>query len=1653
MIPESRPGECGIDLVMAAEISRLQGASIDMDAIAQNAQFLSEKTLREIAKGPLVKFTLTCQETDQVNRVWQSLLQTLSSPSLSPPHSAEAYNAGSAFIDAATNSKCEATKQLALSVELWLSIFDICLTRYEDAKPKHIKQLLGSITTILAKRHQGEPRQVIQLAIIEAIIPSIVLGEPQSCLKGSLVFLEMFIRKGAFLPSEFISSVRSWLEKNPEKWTTVFAEHREALQDQPGSSEMSDELAARIFVLGLLTQTNNRTMAASAGNLISVLIQKMKPETSAQKLSDIWVAPVRRMILQSEESLEDLSNRLLQPLFTIDPSGFRTFLETLPVQSLLRGDMSDESEAEYMLLFAALQVGKKVNLVHEDYILNASKAKINQSDLLLLKSEVIGNFLLHREANIRIAALSLLITAFSTLKPFTVGATKAILRGLPSMHAESDAYTRGEILSLTRRFILRLKGGIVKDEDVISNTESTANKTTTGQVKNESETKEFLMEYIQFLGSDLRLNASYPRHITALKALKLLLDSGLDPRTEAKPQKSEVENVWKVQVEVFDTHLLRLLIDLLMDPFEEVRQTSLSILSLCPREILLNGMDTNAQDYTVAMRLTDAVARAESLASNTSRADHADTVARLYHIIFAAALPGNSGKAATNWWSTKASVVDALLTKLEERLSSTNGLFNSGIREAPLHGYTSGLRLIVLMPNFHTLISDESGSAAWKSVHERIVSICDRIWLEAKPVLCIDSPEGHSDEPTEELNVGPKDVLSYSWRSLRESTLLLHATLVNTSYGPSGDDGLKRADFAKIGGASFTQLAELRHRGAFSNVSQTFATCCQRCSSAKDPSIRELPRSWYQEAKSTIFDSASKLTRRSAGLPALVTGIVASDPGTPFFKEALEELHRISYLPVQYDKERQYLELPQVHAMNCLKDIFTNAKLGPYTEPFIMKALTLSAERLGSPIWALRNSGLMLFRALLTKMCRAIPGAGPGFGGSSGSEPGSRIAFPKYPGLLELLSGLLTTTQGEAAEGTEIITERVFPALELVGDKVPSNDGTDEMLRDLVIAHLSSPVWGVREHAARVYASLLSRTNIPQTLRELVALPSNITENYVHGVAMCVRYALRRYAASTDAFWTSNLDGLLSTLRTVLKALFHVGKSPTVAAELVEILVETLGRAIEGHSEAMVIPFINEMYEAHDLDGILTFVFDASQSGWNLASATRSSALLRRALAWCTTMKLLVSGQTQELLVFFNGVSQFDSDAVRWITERLNEQIVTDERYQKPLADLYTSVVLGDSPPYVRTMAASNLASILEKTMASQFDDVSRLDLPWEAIANEFRPETDIETWNREATDAELRLRGCLLAIRLAFDRESASVSFEKDIHNWTVKLCSALSEETEFTTRFAAVASVGSFARALRPSGAKPRVDPVLLNTYLVLYDMLNDDDEELRDMSASTASWVLSHSFVSPDADVTLAPLNASALLAQFIVASYSDSTLLGQQVLLYLTGQQPRLSASDNKTRLAPVANLLAEYRQESTVLFVEEKQNLFIDEIREAEVWSQGLTHLQQSAFQRTSLQQISIWASEGLTYMASLLKEKDGQDGLMGWVSTPEAFTLGYRVIAIASALTSPDFSGPQGMVDPKEITHSLVLLLTAGRAASVHGDWLSRIQRSLPNIS
>jgi hypothetical protein len=304
------------------------------------------------------------------------LIQTVSTPSLSNQHTAAACNAVSAFLDAAATSKVEKTKQLALSTENWLILFEVFLSRYEDAKPKPLKQLLGSLINLLAKYIHGPKKDDIQKAVTDAIIPSIVLGEPRSRLKASLVCFELAIRKGAISGSDFISLLRKWLGESQQKWVHVFENAQEALSpinSEELSSDPSKELAAKVFVLGLLTQTNSRDLSGACGNVLGALLQKLKSESSEWSVSTIWVAPVRYMMLHIVDNLEAMSTQILQPIFSADPSGFMAFVESLPLKSLLTGDMTDAEDKEYILLFAALQIGKKTNLVHEDCKLNNTK--------------------------------------------------------------------------------------------------------------------------------------------------------------------------------------------------------------------------------------------------------------------------------------------------------------------------------------------------------------------------------------------------------------------------------------------------------------------------------------------------------------------------------------------------------------------------------------------------------------------------------------------------------------------------------------------------------------------------------------------------------------------------------------------------------------------------------------------------------------------------------------------------------------------------------------------------------------------------------------------------------------------------------------------------------------------------------------------------------------------------------------------------------------------------------------------------------------------------------------------------------------------------------------------------------------------------------
>jgi hypothetical protein len=190
-----------------------------------------------------------------------------------------------------------------------------------------------------------------------------------------------------------------------------------------------------------------------------------------------------------------------------------------------------------------------------------------------------------------------------------------------------------------------------------------------------------------------------------------------------------------------------------------------------------------------------------------------------------------------------------------------------------------------------------------------------------------------------------------------------------------------------------------------------------------------------------------------------------------------------------------------------------------------------SDERLIIGSWEIRNCGLMLFRALMARMRRRTTGAKISMGHSATSNDEMKISFQKYPGLVPLVSRLLATTipkpmddpsfETKMSWNLSISTERVFPALELIGSKLSSSSAHDEStLRGLVLAHTKNPVWGIRDHSARVFAALVDLSEILPTVREICNSASlSLSENHIHGSVLCVRYLLERLWAAPIGYW------------------------------------------------------------------------------------------------------------------------------------------------------------------------------------------------------------------------------------------------------------------------------------------------------------------------------------------------------------------------------------------------------------------------------------------------------------------------------------------------------------------------------------------------------
>ena len=164
------------------------------------------------------------------------------------------------------------------------------------------------------------------------------------------------------------------------------------------------------------------------------------------------------------------------------------------------------------------------------------------------------------------------------------------------------------------------------------------------------------------------------------------------------------------------------------------------------------------------------------------------------------------------------------------------------------------------------------------------------------------------------------------------------------------------------------------------------------------------------------------------------------------------------------------------------------------------------------------------------------------------------------------------------------------------------------------------------------------------------------------------------------------------------------------------------------------------------------------------------------------------------------------------------------------------------------------------------------------------------------------------------------------------------------------------------------------------------------------------------------------------------------------------EPQIGEGKSVLRLRPVVDLSFEARTTSTVVFVEERQNLYIDTVSEAEDWAELSCCLDHNAWHSSLTSDLEIWTREGLSHILEILQ--NSIDGALSPTSKPEVFTLYTRVLLAAKVLITRGGLHVSSNGKGKENVYVGLLqkLLDLGRSRLFHSLLLHRIEEILGEI-
>ncbi|XP_026787175.3 thyroid adenoma-associated protein homolog isoform X1 [Pangasianodon hypophthalmus] len=524
-----------------------------------------------------------------------------------------------------------------------------------------------------------------------------------------------------------------------------------------------------------------------------------------------------------------------------------------------------------------------------------------------------------------------------------------------------------------------------------------------------------------------------------------------------------------------------------------------------------------------------------------------------------------------------------LLKSLEQQYLIAKQDMLLAARSSPLHGAVSAVHKCVLdVPGVLTEALDHSMIAETLSLLEKITLLLLGVLYgdqnmedkEVPPSFCdmgnaISSLIGHNgselDEDGEEnvlLSEEHSLVLTCCWVTLKEIGIFL-GSLVERILSITRKDRtlLTVEDLQKASKVFKDIILKCRHWGAVEGCCIGFTKFCAALLTSSDPKLREIPNHILQQGLCVLQTPRStSVTRRAAGLPMLILGVLAAEESStshPLLAHSINTLLETAAAPLPQNWD-QTLDLPQVCAVHTIQALVKGSSLGLTILQYAPEITMLSLTLLSSPCWAMRNAALQLYSSLCSRMLGQRP-AGEDISAQYGMS--SPAFFKHYPALKPFLQEALERAATDLHEARLSLHPSLYPILTLLAKLQPGAQEQTQALSDFLSPLLqlaASPVYGVRTMSAQALVAMIPPTEyVASVLRVVEELPEKPSSprchNRIHGQLLQIKAILAR-VLHADNPRPSSLCGVVEAMEARLWLASHEQRCPLVRQAYVAVL-------------------------------------------------------------------------------------------------------------------------------------------------------------------------------------------------------------------------------------------------------------------------------------------------------------------------------------------------------------------------------------------------------------------------------------------------------------------------------------------------------------------